>query len=202
MFSPAFLSGQTTCTVCPTACIACSKTKISYSSLNSPVSIRIFLPGIGLLPALSSFSRRRRRCRDGWSGTSRPIRTVVEVVGTVDRQRLRDVALAVGGEPVGRLGARSAHRAAAARPRPRAAWRPSACPRISARASRIGIAPAPRGSRARECSSFSRCSMIRRSWLRTASRRSLPTSSISSARCSRSSGPFQRSRDRRRSAAA
>ena len=54
MFSPAFLSGQTTCTVWPTACIACSKTKISYSSLNSPTSIRIFLPGIGLLLVLSA----------------------------------------------------------------------------------------------------------------------------------------------------
>ena len=49
--SPAFLSGQTTWTVWPTASIPCWNTKISYSSVNSPVSIRIFLPGIfGLLP--------------------------------------------------------------------------------------------------------------------------------------------------------
>src|SRR3954463_502047 len=46
MRSPAFLSGQMTSTWWPTASIACWKTKISYSSVNSPVSIRIFLPDI------------------------------------------------------------------------------------------------------------------------------------------------------------
>ena len=43
MISPAFLSGQTTWTVWPTASIACSKTKISYSSVNSPDEHQDFL---------------------------------------------------------------------------------------------------------------------------------------------------------------
>ena len=38
---PPSCPGRRRATVCPTACIACSKTKISYSSLKSPTSIRI-----------------------------------------------------------------------------------------------------------------------------------------------------------------
>ncbi len=73
---------------------------------------------------------------------------------------------------------------------------------ISARAWSIVSSQPARGSVAGECSSFRQCSISRRSWLLTALRRSSPKSSTSWARCSRSSGPFQRSADSRRSAAA
>src|SRR5579871_5032351 len=72
MFSPAFLSGQTTSTLWPTACIACSNTNISYSSLNSPTSIRIFLPAIAFLRFLPvlSLAIEAARCQPASEGAS------------------------------------------------------------------------------------------------------------------------------------
>src|SRR4051794_5750860 len=50
--------------------MACSNTKISYSSLNSPTSIRIFLPGIPILPRLDNY-RLSTRILSPASGSGR-----------------------------------------------------------------------------------------------------------------------------------
>src|SRR5687768_6816289 len=102
MFSPAFLSGQTTCTVWPTACIACSKTKISYSSLNSPTSMRIFLPG---MVRVSLFCALIRIVSDAVAVGRVPIQVEdpVQLVGTGRRQGLRVLPLAERRKPVDRL---------------------------------------------------------------------------------------------------
>src|SRR3954466_7006304 len=88
MTSPAFLSGQTTCTVWPTASIACSNTKISYSSVNSPVSMRIFLPGMG-----GSFQGHRKRGGDAprgnGNGNSERRRREIELPGVLLRDQGR-----------------------------------------------------------------------------------------------------------------